>query len=176
MRPAPRETQTSAVLAVVIMGVSGSGKTTVGTALAGALGWHFVEADNHHSPISIAKMARGEPLDDDDRRAWIDEMRAIIEEALARRNPIVMACSALKAHYRARLGGAEAGGQVRFVHLDGPAELFRARLAQRPGHFMKAAMLVSQLATLEAPTDGLTIDAALPVADQVARICAELGV
>jgi len=173
--PPPVSGGADSAAVVVLMGVSGSGKTTVGTALAVALGWRFVEADDHHSPASIAKMTRGEALDDDDRRSWLDELRAIIEEALVRGNRIVMACSALKASYRARLGRAEAGRQVRFVYLAGPPELFRARLAQRAAHFMKAAMLDGQLATLEPPADALTIDAVLPVADQVAQIRAALG-
>ena len=158
------------VAVVVVMGVAGSGKTTVGTALAVAVGWRFVDADEHHAPASVAKMARGQPLDDDDRWPWLDELHAIIEGALAGGGPLVMACSALKAAYRMRLVGADAGGRVRFVHLDGPPELFRARLARRAGHFMKPAMLDSQVATLEPPTDALTMDAAQPVAVQVAAI------
>jgi gluconokinase len=155
---------------VIVMGVAGSGKTTVGTALAVALGWRFVDADDHHSPASVAKMARGEPLDDADRRPWLDELHAIIEAALARGDGLVLACSALKAGYRARLAGTGAGGWIRFVYLAGTPEFFHARLAQRAGHFMKAAMLDSQLATLEAPTDALEVDAALPVATVVSRI------
>jgi len=159
------------VTAVVVMGVAGSGKTTVGTALAVALGWRFVDADDHHSPANVAKMARGEALDDDDRRPWLDELRGIIAGAVAGGGALVMACAALKVAYRARLAGPAAGGRVRFVHLAGPPELFRARLAQRPGHYMKAAMLDSQLATLEPPADdALTIDAAQPVGTIVAQI------
>jgi gluconokinase len=160
---------------VVIMGVAGSGKTTVGTALAVALGWRFVDADDHHSPASIAKMARGEPLTDSDRGPWLDQLRAMIDDTLARHEKLVLACSALKASYRARLAGAEAGGRVRFVYLAGTPELFRARLAGRAGHFMKAAMLDSQLSALEAPADELTVDAAQPVAQVVAQVRAALG-
>src|SRR3954469_23946918 len=154
----PPEARTSAVTVVVVMGVAGSGKTTLGTALAVALGWHFVDADDHHSPASVAKMARGEPLDDADRRPWLDELRAIIDDALARDTGLVMACSALKASYRTRLTRASAADRVRFVYLAGPPELFRARLAGRPGHFMGPAMLDSQLATLEPPAEALTVD------------------
>jgi len=157
------------------MGVAGSGKTTVGTALAVALGWQFVDADDHHTPASIAKMARGEPLDDADRWPWLDALHAIIAGALARGGALVMACSALKASYRARLAGGDGGGRVRFVYLAGSRELFQGRLAQRAGHFMKAAMLDSQLATLEPPADALTVDAALPVAAIVAHIRAALA-
>ena len=159
---------------VVVMGVAGSGKTSVGTALAVALGWRFVDADDHHSPANIAKMARGEPLDDADRRPWLDGLHAIIEAALAKGEGLVMACSALKNAYRARLVGGGAGGRIRFVYLAGTPELFHARLAQRPRHFMKAGMLDSQLATLEAPADALEVDAALPVATIVSRIRAAL--
>ena len=157
---------------VVVMGVAGSGKTTVGAALAAALGWRFVDADDHHSPESVAKMARGEPLNDSDRWPWLDRLRAIIDAALAGGGGLVLACSALKASYRARL----AGGRVRFVHLAGTPELFRARLATRPGHFMKSEMLDSQLSTLEVPSDAITVNAAQPVPDVVAQARATLGV
>ena len=162
------------VAVVVIMGVAGSGKTTAGEALAGALGWRFVEADDHQPPANIAKMARGEPLDDHDRWPWLDELRGIIDEALASGDTLVMACSALRHSYRERLAGAAAGGRVRFVHLAGSPELFRARLAQRRRHFMKPAMLDSQLATLEVPTHAIVVDAALPPPEQVAQIRAAL--
>jgi gluconokinase len=160
---------------VVIMGVAGSGKTTVGVALAAALGWRFVDADDHHSAESVAKMARGEPLDDADRWPWLDRLRAIIDEALQRDGKLVLACSALKSSYRARLTGADNAGRVRFVYLAGPPELFRARLAGRPGHFMKATMLDSQLAALEPPADAITVAAASPVAQIVSEIRAALA-
>src|SRR6185369_16739350 len=115
--PDPSPTPPAEVAVVVVMGVSGSGKTTVGEALAGALGWRFVEADDHQPAANIAKMARGEPLDDDDRRPWLDELRGIIDEAVASGGRLVMACSALKRSYRERLAGAEAGRRVRFAHL-----------------------------------------------------------
>jgi gluconokinase len=160
----------SAVTVIIVMGVAGSGKTTVGTALAVALGWRFVDADDHHTAASIAKMARGEPLDDADRWPWLDGLRAIVAEALAGGVGLVLACSALKGSYRARLVDGDAGGRVRFVYLAGTAELFRARLAQRPGHFMKSGMLDSQLAAFEPPRDALSMDASLPVPTLVARI------
>jgi gluconokinase len=168
--PPPPTVDGASVVVVVVMGVSGSGKTTVGTALAAALGWAFVAGDDYHSPANIAKMAGGEPLDDDDRWPWLDELRAVIDDALLRGRRLVMACSALKASYRARLAGAEAGGRVRFVHLAGPSELFRVRMEERVGHHMKAPMLDSQLATLERPEDALEVDAALPVATLVSQI------
>jgi len=158
------------------MGVAGSGKTTVGAALAAALGWRFVDADDLHAPESVAKMARGEPLNDGDRWPWLDRLRAIVDDALASGGGLVLACSALKASYRARLAGGDAGGRVRFVHLAGTPELFRARLATRAGHFMKAEMLDSQLSALEVPSDAITVDAAQPVPDVVAQARAALGV
>jgi gluconokinase len=163
-------------IVIVVMGVAGSGKTTVGQALAAAVGWRFVDADDHHAAASVAKMAHGEPLDDGDRWPWLDRLRAIIEGALAQEDGLVLACSALKASYRTRLAGGDAGGRVRFVYLAGTPELLRARLAHRPGHFMKPGMLDSQLATLEVPSDAVTVDVALPVAAQVAGIRAALGV
>ena len=155
------------------MGVAGSGKTTVGSALAAALGWRFVDADEHHTPESVAKMARGEPLTDADRWPWLDQLRAIIVAALAANEPLVLACSALKAAYRARLVGGDAQ-RVRFVHLTGTPDVLRARIEGRAGHFMKPGMLASQLATLEPPADALTLDAARPVEALVADIVPSL--
>jgi gluconokinase len=166
----PPTSAEGATQVIVVMGVAGSGKTTVGTALAVALGWRFVDADDHHSRANVTKMAGGEPLDDADRRPWLDELRGIIEAALANGESLVMACSALKNAYRARLVGDGGGGRIRLVYLAGTPELFHARLAQRSRHFMKASMLDSQLATLEAPADALDVDAALPVATIVSRI------
>jgi len=158
---------------VIVMGVAGSGKSTVGAALAAALGWRFVDADDHHAAESVAKMARGEPLGDADRWPWLDRLRAIVDAGLAAGERLVLACSALKASYRERLAGG-AAGRVRFVYLAGSAELFRGRLARRAGHFMKPAMLDSQLATLEVPADAVEVDAGEPVGAIVARIRAEL--
>jgi len=157
------------------MGVAGSGKSTVGSALAAALGWRFVDADDHHSRESVAKMARGEPLSDGDRWPWLDRLRAIVDDALAGQGNLVLACSALKSSYRERLAGAGAGRRVRFVYLAGTRELLHARLAGRAGHFMKPSMLDSQLAALEVPPDALTVDAALPVDQIVAQARAALA-
>jgi gluconokinase len=172
----PQQPPPRGATVIVVMGVAGSGKTTVGQALAAAVGWRFVDADEHHAATSIAKMARGEPLDDADRWPWLDRLRAIIDGALAREDGLVLACSALKASYRARLAGGDAGGPVRFVYLAGTPELLRARLSQRPGHFMKPGMLDSQLATLEVPADAVTVDVALPVAAQVSAIRGALAI
>src|SRR5262245_19125933 len=109
----PSTGTTASVRVIVVMGVAGSGKTTVGVALAGAIGWRSVDADQHHSPASVAKMARGEPLNDADRWPWLDRLRAIVDGALAdaEGSGLVLACSALKASYRARLAGGDTGGR-----------------------------------------------------------------
>ena len=139
-------------MVVVVMGVAGSGKTTVGSALAVARGWRFVDADDVHAPASVAKMARGEALTDADRAPWLARLRALIVDALAQNTPLVLACSALKAAYREALVDGD-GARTRVVHLAATPALLRHRLEARPGHYMKATMLEGQLATLEAPAD-----------------------
>jgi gluconokinase len=156
-------------LVVIVMGVAGSGKTTVGSALAAARGWRFVDADDLHTPASVAKMARGQPLDDADRAPWLARLRAIIAEALARDEPLVLSCSALKARYRAILVDGD-GDRVRLVHLTASPAVLRQRLEARVGHYMKPVMLDSQLATLEAPGEALTLDTSLPVGTLVQAI------
>lgn len=138
------------------MGVAGSGKTTLGAALAAQFGAPFVDADDLHPAANVAKMARGEALGDADRAPWLER----VAEALAG-GPVVVACSALKRAYRDRLRRA---GGVRFLHLDAPREVLAARLAGRRGHFMPASLLDSQLATLEVPgpDEAVTLDASLP--------------
>jgi gluconokinase len=152
---------------VVVMGVCGSGKTTIGQALAHALGWPFHDADDYHPPENVAKMAAGIPLTDEDRWPWLarvaDEMRRVDAE----KGNVVLACSALKQSYRDRLAAA---GDVRFVHLAGDYDTIASRLARRQHKYMPAALLGSQFAALEAPTDALTIDIRDSVDAQVARI------
>ncbi|MDR1823860.1 MAG: gluconokinase [Bifidobacteriaceae bacterium] len=145
------------VRVIVVMGVAGSGKTTVGLALAGRLGWDFAEADDFHPSANIAKMSRGVPLADKDRWPWLQVLRAWIDQHLPDGARGVMTCSALKRSYREVL---RAPGVV-FVHLDGSPALLEGRLAARAGHFMKPAMLASQLADLEPledDEDGLHVD------------------
>lgn len=141
---------------VIVMGVSGSGKTTVGRRLAESLGWPFHEGDDLHPPANVEKMAAGLPLTDDDRLPWLRELRRLIESHLAAGESAVIACSALKESYREILAGDAEG--VCFVHLTGSRELLRRRLEQRQGHFMKPAMLDSQLAALEPPAGAVTVD------------------
>lgn len=152
---------------VVLMGVCGSGKTTVGQALAASLGWHFVDADALHPPANVAKMARGEPLSDDDRWPWFDRIVAELRRQQAGGAQVVVACSALKQAYRDRLARA---GEVRFTYLKGDAATIAPRLATRRGHFMPPALLASQFATLEEPAAAIVVDITQPVSAQVTAI------
>ncbi len=129
------------------MGVSGSGKTTVGQLLAGRLGWPYAEADAFHPDANVAKMAAGQPLTDEDRAPWLTAIAAWIDERIARRGPGVVTCSALKRAYRDVLRRPE----VAFVYLEGSQDLIARRLAARQGHFFKAELLASQFAALEPP-------------------------
>jgi gluconokinase len=137
----------STVRIVVVMGVSGSGKTTVGQLLAARLDDIFVDADQLHTPANVAKMKEGIPLDDADREPWLEAIQATIERHRLAGHGLVLACSALKASYRERLGGAD----VAFLFLSGDHDLLRERLAARKGHFFDPHLLDSQLATLEVP-------------------------
>jgi carbohydrate kinase (thermoresistant glucokinase family) len=151
---------------VVVMGVSGSGKTTVGAALADALGLRFVDGDALHPEANVAKMAAGIPLDDADRAPWLDAIGAVLAAG-----PVVVACSALKRVYRDRLRAA--APPLQLVFLDGDRAVLAARMAARPGHFMPTSLLDSQLATLERPDadeHALTADIDEPVATIVARL------
>ncbi len=155
---------------VVVMGVAGSGKSTIGRAAAERLGWAFADADDHHPPANIAKMARGEPLDDADRWPWLDRLRSIVETASAERRPLILACSALKRAYRERLMAP--GAELRFVFLQGDPALIRQRLRARSGHFASADLLDSQLAALEPPEDALALDVSAPSEHLVERVVA----
>lgn len=155
-------------MVIIVMGVAGTGKTTVGRALAAELGWGFRDADEFHPAANVAKMSAGQPLDDADREPWLAAIRAHIEATLARGENAVVTCSALKVRYRQLLGENSPGRQ--WVYLHGAPELIRRRIAGRPGHFMKPGMLDSQLAALEPPTAALSLDVAEPVAVLVARI------
>ena len=157
---------------VVISGVAGVGKTTVGEALAVALGWAFYDADDVHTPEARERMHRGEALTDTLRQPWLDRVRAILVDAAERGGNAVVACSALKQQYRDILSR---GLPVRFVFLNADAEVLRARLQQRSDHFAGVALLERQLATLELPSDALTLDATLPVDALVAQIRRTLG-
>ncbi|MGO4533501.1 gluconokinase [Leifsonia sp. 2MCAF36] len=134
--------------AIVVMGVSGSGKTTIGRQLAERLGVVFVDADDLHPESNRQKMAGGTPLTDDDRWPWLDAVARTMTAELSAGRGIVVACSALRRRYRDALRGGTGGAAV-FAHLSGSADLLHARMAARPGHFMPPALLASQLETLE---------------------------
>jgi gluconokinase len=157
---------------IIIMGVSSSGKTTVGRALASRLGWDFYDADDFHPPANIAKMASGIPLNDHDRRPWLASLHDLIAACEKEERPGVLACSALKESYRQTL---QAGNPaVKIVYLKGSYELIEKRIAERSGHYMKPGMLKSQFETLEEPAGALTIDIALPVEAIVEKIVANV--
>lgn len=152
--------------AIVVMGVAGSGKTTVAALLAGRLGASFAEGDDFHSPANVAKMAAGHALDDDDRWPWLRGIRDWFAAELGEGRSAVVPCSALRRSYRDLL---ESAGDVRFVHLTGSYDLLRERIQGRAGHFMKPEMLDSQLATLEPLADdepGVAVDVG-PRPDQI---------
>jgi gluconokinase len=143
---------------IVVTGVSGSGKTTIGQKLAGRLAVPYAEADDFHSPHNVAKMRAGIPLDDEDRRPWLDAIAAWLAGHAGRGG--VVTCSALKRGYRDRL--AAASPDVFFLHLDGSAELIAGRLAVRKGHFMPESLLRSQIDALE-PLGPDESGAAIPI-------------
>jgi gluconokinase len=155
-------------LVVVIMGVAGSGKTTVGRQLAGALGVEFHDADEFHTPENLAKMSSGIPLTDADRVPWLAALRAAIDACLAGGRTAVVTCSALKERYRGAIVGDPA--RVKLVYLAGDYDMILRRVGDRRGHFMKAGMLASQFADLEPPSDALKLDASLAPDALVARI------
>lgn len=132
---------------VVVMGISGSGKTTIATRLAEALGWVFAEADDFHPAANIAKMTSGTPLTDEDRWPWLESMRDWMTTQAHSGRSTVVTCSALKRSYRDVLTQAE--GRVRFVHLVGDTDLILERMKTRSGHFMPQSLLPSQISTLE---------------------------
>jgi gluconokinase len=153
---------------VILMGVAGSGKTTVGRLLASALGWRFYEGDDFHPRPNIDKMQHGIPLTDDDRWPWLQALRQVIDACQAQGSSAVLACSALKQIYRDYL--IQGCDEVKLVYLQGSYDLLCQRLAQRRGHFMPAGLLTSQFATLEEPQQGLSVDVAPPPEVLVAAI------
>lgn len=162
---------------IVIMGVSGAGKTVVGQALASALQWPFDEGDDYHSAANIAKMSHGEGLTDADRAPWLAALHDLIEATIERGDCAVLACSALREAYRTALVPADASrDEVPFVYLDVPPSVLEERLRGRHGHFAGPSLLESQLATLEKPRDALWIDGTLPIPEIVQRIRAALGI
>ena len=157
---------------VIVMGVVGSGKTTVGQLLARQLGWEFADADDFHPASNVEKIRHGIPLDDSDREPWLDRLRQAIVEWIAQRRNVVLACSALKRSYRGKL---QAGPEVRFVYLKGSAALIAERLRSRHGHFADEKILASQLADLQEPESALAVDIAATPAQVVSQIRKGLG-
>ena len=160
---------------VVVMGVAGSGKSTVGALLAVRNGGCFFDADEYHPPANIQKMSSGIPLNDDDRAPWLERLRREVIDATPADQFCVLACSALKKSYRQQLGiGSD---DVALVYLKGTAERLAERLQNRTGHYMKPEMLESQLATLEEPSEeeGFTVGIEPPIVEIVEKIERGLG-
>lgn len=157
---------------VILMGVTGSGKTTVGKLLADELGWEFYDADDFHPPGNIEKMKRGIPLDDADRKPWLETLNDLIRNRLEQGENGVLACSALKASYRDYLLIDE---KVRLVYLMGDHELIKGRLNDRTGHYMNPKLLDSQFETLEEPEAGFRIDTSRSPSEIVRSIRDHLG-
>jgi gluconokinase len=140
---------------VIVMGVSGCGKSTIGRLLAERLDCPFYDGDDFHPAANIAKMSQGIPLNDEDRAGWLAALADLIRSSLQKGESGVLACSALKQHYRDILRVDDK--QVKFVYLKGSYELIKARMLARPGHYMKPGMLDSQFAALEEPVDAVTV-------------------
>ena len=158
-------------MTVVIMGVCGCGKTTIGRALANELGWDFLDADEYHPESNVAKMAAGVALTDDDRWPWLDRLNRELRALHAGGRHAILACSALRQAYRDRLSMA---GDVKWVYLKGDVATIEPRLASRRGHFMPPSLLASQFAALEEPAAAIVVDIRQSIADQVAQIASGL--
>ena len=162
-------------MVIIIFGVSGAGKTTIGKLLARDLRWRFIEADDFHPAANIEKMRSGHPLTDNDRWPWLEQLRQQIERSLSARENAVLACSALKRAYRDRLHVSD---EIKFVFLRGDHALVEKQLRSRHGHFMNAALLQSQFDDLEEPQldeNVLTIELGRPPEEIVERIEAKLN-
>jgi gluconokinase len=154
----------------LIMGVSGSGKTTVGKALAQKLGWDFFDADDFHPAENIAKMAARIPLNDSDRTPWLAALHQLLSSTLESNRHPILACSALKQKYRAQLMDGLAG--LELVYLKGNYDLIWSRMSAREGHYMRPEMLQSQFAALEEPVDAFAIDISVSLNDMIDKILA----
>jgi gluconokinase len=157
---------------VIVMGVVGAGKTTIGHLLAGKMGWEFADADDFHPASNIEKISTGIPLTDEDRRPWLARLRAQIADWISKDRNVVLACSALKRSYRNEL---QVGPEVRFVYLKGSAALIAERLRLRHGHFAGEAILASQIADLEEPQNAITVEISHAPEQIVAEIRRQLG-
>lgn len=170
--PSHSEQRHQLARAIVVMGVSGSGKTTVGRLLAQRLDWEFADADSFHSATNISKMREGIPLTDADRWPWLETLRRLIVERLDQGKSLVLACSALKDEYRRALTGGDE--RVSFAYLKGSRELILSRLEGRSGHYMKPDLLESQFQALEEPNDALILDVGRPPGELVAQVARQV--
>ncbi|MEH2321749.1 gluconokinase [Nostoc sp.] len=167
---------------IIVMGVSGSGKTTIGKLLADSLDWEFSDADTFHSPENVEKMRRGIPLSEADRMPWLQDLQTAIKHWLQENQNVVLACSALKDSYRQFLvfdsdGCANAKGErIKLVYLKGSYELIQMRLKERSNHYMSEKLLNSQFNTLEEPLDTISMDVAQPPQIIVQNIRTALGI
>jgi gluconokinase len=166
--------KTSPPRILVLMGVSGSGKTTIGRLLSAKLGWPFYDADDFQPKDNLAKMAQGLPLNDRDRRPWLLAIHDLLAGLAAKRGKAVVACSALKRDYRDLLCAGVPG--VGFVYLKGSFALLRERIERRQGHYFKAGLLGSQFEILEEPEDALEVEVDNPPEVIVDRILAGTGI
>ena len=159
-------------MVIVLMGVSGSGKTTAGRLLSAELGWKYLEGDDYHPAANVEKMRSGRPLDDADRWPWLETLRDLIGDCLGREESVVLACSALKRGYREFLFVDE---RVLFIYLKGDYEVIQRRLSQRRGHFMNPGLLESQFDALEEPTAAVRVDVSSGPDEIVKEIRIRLG-
>lgn len=157
---------------VIVMGVTGAGKTTVGQLLASKLKWEFADADDFHPAANVEKMRRGIALSDNDREPWLERLRTAIAGWIVEGKNVVLACSALKRSYRERL---DVGPEVRFVYLKGSSQLITDRLRARSGHFAGEAILAGQFADLEEPESAVTVDIGPAPEQIVIKIRERLG-
>jgi gluconokinase len=157
---------------VIVMGVVGAGKTTIGRLLAQQLDWRFADADDFHPAANVEKIRHGTALSDADRQPWLQRLREAITDWIAEGLNVVLACSALKQSYRREL---EVGPQVRFVYLKGSADLIADRLRARQGHFANEQILASQFTDLEEPKEAVTVEITLPPPRIVAEVREKLG-
>lgn len=160
---------------VLLMGPAGSGKTTVGILLAKQLSWEFADGDDFHSPANKQKMSRGVGLTDEDRVPWLQSIRDAMDQWLAERRSVVLACSALKRSYRERLGVDADAKDIKLVYLKGSYDLLLERLRDRKGHYAREQLLASQLVDLEEPTDSITVEVSRSPEQIVVEIRKQLG-